>query len=143
MAGRVGAGMRLLQLTVTSFNNTGVYHLVGGRSLSHKSASVYSDNPALRATVAGLSKIPWLSITRRINDGKSKGKRLKLMFYSDGSELIESCHYLASLEDASELPQEAQELHSLLQRFEVLLWTRLDEEATAKLRQWAETVGAR
>jgi hypothetical protein len=134
--------MRPLQLTITSSKDIGIYHLIGGKSLTHKSASIHTDNPALHATIAGLSKIPWLSITRRLNDGKSKGKRLKLMFYSDNPELIESCHYLASLKDAADLPEQVQELHSLLNQYEVLRWTRIDEEATAKLRQWAETVGA-
>jgi hypothetical protein len=135
--------MRLLQLTVSSSEDIGIYHLIGGKSLTHKAASLYPDSPALHATIAGLSKIPWLSWVRRIHGGKSRHKRLKLMFYSDNPELIESMHYLESLKDAADLPEQAQELHSLLQRFEVLRWTRLDEQKTRALRQWAETVGGR
>jgi len=132
--------MKPLELTVTSLDDIGVYYLVGGHALTHKAASVYPDNPALNATVAALAKIPWLSMVRRISDGKSKGKRLKLMFYSDSPSLIESCHYLSTLKDPTGLPEQAKELHSLLQRFEVLRWTRIDADKTERLKQWAATV---
>jgi hypothetical protein len=131
--------MKPIQIIVTSLKNVGIYHLIGNRALTHKSISVYPDNSLIRAAIAGLSKVPWLSMVKRIHDGKSKGKRLSLRFSTDSAELIESCSYLSSLTDATDLPSEAQELWKLLQRFAVLRWTRLDEGATTELKQWAQT----